>query len=453
MSAQGAPAAQEDKAAQIPAAQEDKAAEIPAAQAGPVPPAKPLDARAVARDFPLLARSVHGKRIVYLDSAASSQRPCSVIDAMDSYYRTTHANVHRGVYEIAEEADRLYDAARVSAGRLVGSPSPRSEIVFTKNATEAMNLVVRSWGWKNLHAGDVVVLTEIEHHANLVPWLQLVEERGIRLRYLPVDLSTYELDISRLDEVLDGAKVLSCTLMSNVLGTIPPFQVIAGRAHEAGAVVIADGAQSVPHMPTDVQALGCDFLAFSAHKMLGPTGIGVLWGREALLEEMPPFMGGGGMILDVTLDGFVPAEIPRRFEAGTPPIAEAVGLLSAIEYLERLGMSEIWEHDQRLTSYALGTLQERFGDTIRIFGPTDEQSLDRRGAVISLALDGVHPHDLAQVLDQEAVCIRAGHHCAKPLMRRLGVGATARASFYCYNTEEDVDALAKALDEAVRLFR
>ncbi len=399
-------------------------------------------------DFPLLAQRMHGKRLVYLDSAASSQRPQLVLDAMDDYYSTTHANVHRGVYAIAEEADRRYEEARKAVGRFIGAPDPEHEVIFTKNATEAINLVALSWGRRNLRAGDAVLLTEMEHHSNLVPWLALAEELGLELRWLGID-DEYRLDLSDLDRKLEGSKLVACTTMSNVLGTIPPFTEIARAAKAAGATVLADAAQSVPHSPTDVIGLGCDFLAFSAHKMLGPTGIGVLWATRETLEEMSPFLGGGGMIRDVRLDGFTPNVLPWKFEAGTPPIAEAVGLGAAVGYLEGLGMDSVHKHEAELESYAVDTLKDRFGDDLRIFGPGRGED---RGGVISFAYRDVHPHDLAQVLDQSGVCVRAGHHCAKPLMRRLGVNATARASFYVYNDESDVDELAEAVAQAGTLF-
>ena len=323
---------------------------------------------------------------------------------------------------------------------------PRS--VIAKNTTEALNLIAHSWGRANLRRGDVVVLTGMEHHSNLVPWLMLAEERGVILRYLPVD-DLGRLDLTDLERTVDGARLVSVTAMSNVLGTINPVDVVAAAAHRAGALVVADGAQSVPHMPTDVTALGVDFLAFSAHKMMGPTGIGVLWARAELLEAMPPFLGGGGMILDVRPDRFLPAEPPHRFEAGTPPIAEAVGLAVAVEYLEAMGMDRVRAHERSLTAYAMGAIEERLGHDCRVFGPP---AGDDRGGVLSLAYRDVHAHDLAQVLDQFGVCVRPGHHCAKPLMRQLGVPATARASFGAYNDERDVDVLIDGIVEAGRLF-
>jgi cysteine desulfurase / selenocysteine lyase len=407
-----------------------------------------IDAASVAKDFPLLSVEVHGRPITYLDSAASSQRPTAVLDAMREYDETTHANVHRGVYSIAEEATRRFEAARVNVGRFIGAPDPAREIVFTKNATEALNLVAHAWGRTHLQRGDVVVLTEMEHHANIVPWHMLAAERGIELRWVPIDDDGF-LVLDDLDRILEDAKVLAVTCMSNVLGTLTPMAALAAAAHAAGAIVVADACQSVPHLPTDVVALGVDFLAFSAHKMLGPTGIGVLWGRAELLAGLPPFLGGGEMILDVRKDGFTPNDIPWRFEAGTPPITEAIGLGAAVDYLRAVGMDAVREHEMALTGYALDALHERFGDGIRIFGPA---GCAERGGVVSFALGDLHPHDISQILDEYGVCVRAGHHCAKPLMRRLGVAATARASFAIYNDEDDVDALVEALDAAARFF-
>ncbi len=405
-----------------------------------------LDPALIKKDFPILDQLVHGKRLVYLDSASSSQKPTAVIEAMSHYYETTHANVHRGVYTIAEEATRLFEAGRASVAKFIGA-SRTSEVVFTKNVTEAINLVAYSWGRANLNAGDVVVLTEMEHHSNLVPWLALKAERGIELRYLPVT-DDGQLDLSNLDEILDGAKLVGVTAVSNVLGTINPIRLIADAAHAAGALVLVDGAQLAPHLPTDVKALGVDFFGLTGHKMLGPTGIGALWARAELLETMPPFLGGGEMIRDVRLDGFTPNEIPWKFEAGTPPIAEVVGLSAAIDYLGAIGLPAVREHEFELTAYALTTLRERYPDLV-IHGPLDASL---RGGVISFNYKDVHPHDLSQVLDESGVCVRAGHHCAKPLMRRLGVGATARASFSVYNDDADVDALVDALATADRLF-
>ncbi|MGB7051476.1 MAG: SufS family cysteine desulfurase [Acidimicrobiales bacterium] len=409
------------------------------------PPEVGLDVR---KDFPLLGREVNGHPIVYLDSASSSQRPLFVLDAMRNYEETTHANVHRGVYAIAEEATRRFEAARVSVGRFIGAPDPAHEVVFAKNATEGINLVAHTWGRTFLHPGDAIVLTEMEHHANIVPWHILAAERDLEIRWIPID-DDGRLVLSDIDRLFHGAKLVGVTCMSNVLGTINPVAQITEAAHAAGAVVVADGAQSVPHLITDVAALGVDFLAFSAHKMLGPTGIGVLWGRREILESLPPFLGGGEMILDVRKDGFVPNEIPWRFEAGTQPIAEVIGLGAAVEYIEAVGRDTIRAHERALTQYLLETLDDRFGADLRVFGPRD---LWDRGGVVSFAYRDIHAHDVSQVLDSYGVCVRAGHHCAKPLMRRLGVNATARASLALYNDRSDVDALADALDEVGAFF-
>jgi len=406
-----------------------------------------LDVARIKADFPILSRTIHDRPLVFLDSAASSQKPTSVLAAMDHYYETTHANVHRAAYTLAEEATNAMEGARASVARFIGATDP-DEIVFTKNATESINLVARSWGAANLQAGDSILLTQLEHHANIVPWQQLAAERDLEIRWIPLTEDA-QLDLSDLDRLLDGVKLLGISAMSNVVGTITPVRRLADAAHAAGAVVAVDACQYVPHVRTDVHALGADFLSFSGHKMLGPTGIGVLWGRKELLAAMPPFLGGGGMILDVRLDGFVPAEVPHKFEAGTPPIAETIGLAAAIDYLDELGMEAVRAHEISLTAYALRNLTERFGERIDIYGPAEP---DQRGGVMSFGFDGIHPHDLSQVLDQHGVCVRPGHHCAKPLMRVLGVGATARASWYVYNDESDVDALGDALDAAGDFF-
>ena len=401
----------------------------------------------VKADFPLLERKVNGRPIVYLDSAASSQKPQSVLDAMTKYYATTNANVHRGAYQIAAEATEQMEQARRAVARFVNASSA-DEIVFTKNVTEAINLVARSWGGANLGPGDAVLITDMEHHANIVPWQIMAAERGFEIRWIPITPDG-QLDLDSLDRLLDGVKILSCTAMSNVLGTLTPIRRLADAAHGAGAVILVDAAQFVPHLPTDVQTLGADFLGFTGHKMCGPTGVGVLWARAELLDAMPPFLGGGEMILDVRKDGFLPNQIPHKFEAGTPPIAEIIGLGAAVEYLSGLGMDRVREHELGLTSYALRTLNERYGDDLVIHGPDEPAA---RGGVLSMAYRDVHPHDIAQVLDQDGVCIRAGHHCAKPLMRQLEVGATARASLYVYNDESDIDTLADALAAAGDLF-
>lgn len=405
-----------------------------------------FDVARVKKDFPILERTVHGKRLVYLDSASSSQKPMPVLETMQRYYETTHANVHRGVYEIAEEATRLYEEARSKVAWFIGGAP--EQVVFTKNATESLNLVAYAWGRANIGPGDVIVTTEIEHHANFVPWLQLRQEKGAELRFLRPGPDG-NLDLGNLSEVLDGAKVLAITAASNVLGTLPPVRMLTDAAHAAGALVVVDGAQYVPHMATDVDQLGADFFAFTGHKMLGPTGIGVLWGRRELLESIPPFLTGGEMIRDVRLDGFTTNDVPWKFEAGTPPIAEAIGLGAAVDYLRVLGMDAVRAHEQALTAYAFEKLRERYGDALVIHGPGPSTP---RAGIISFSYKDVHAHDMSQVLDQAGVCVRAGHHCAKPLMRRLGVSATARASFSVYNDEADVDALVSAIGEADALF-
>ena len=401
----------------------------------------------VASDFPVLAQTPHGRRLVYLDSANTSQKPQAVIDAMSSYYETTNANVHRGSYELAVRATEALEGSRARVARFINAATSR-EIVFTKNATEAMNLLARSWGTANLGEGDVVVLSDMEHHANIVPWHMLAAERGIELRWIPVGPDGH-LVLDDLDRLLDGASLLSVTAMSNVLGTLNPIPELAAAAHHAGALIAVDASQLVPHVATDVQALGADFMAFTGHKMLGPMGIGVFWARAELLEAMPPFLGGGEMILDVTKDGFTTNKIPWKFEAGTPMVADAVGIAAACDYLDDLGMDTVRAHEVGLTAYALRTLTERHGDRIAIHGPSEPAE---RGGVFSFTYADVHPHDIAQVLDQSGVCVRAGHHCAKPLMRVLQVPATTRASLYVYNDESDIDMLADALTEAGELF-
>jgi cysteine desulfurase/selenocysteine lyase len=408
-----------------------------------------LDPKALRADFPLLAtkQAANGSRLVYLDSAASAQRPQSVLDAMDDYYTTTHANVHRGVYAIAEEATRRFEAARTSVGRFIGAPSPHQEIVFTKNGTEAINLVAHSFGAR-LHEGDVIVLSEVEHHANLVPWMMLAEARGLTIRYLSMR-DDFTIDIEGLDETLDGAKLLAITGASNVLGNIPDLPPIIEKAHAHGALVLVDGCQLAPHRPVNVGDLDVDFFAITGHKMLGPTGIGALYARAELLESMPPFLGGGEMIADVRLDGFTTNEIPWKFEAGTPPIAEAIGLGAAITYLEGVGLDAIAEHERALTAHTISALTDAF-DELTVFGPTP--GVTDRSGVVSFSFGDIHPHDVAQILDENGVCVRAGHHCAKPLMRRLGVGATTRASLYLYNDEDDIESLIAGLGAVHKLF-
>ena len=406
-----------------------------------------LDGALVRKDFPIFERFIDGAPIVYLDSANTSQKPRQVIDAMTSFIENSYAPINRSAYRLAGEATDAFEAARSKVARFINARSA-DEVVFTKNATESLNLLAYSWGRANLNAGDVVVLTHLEHHANIVPWHMLQAERGIVLRWVPLTADG-QLDLTDLAALLTDAKLFSFTAMSNVLGTITPVQQLCEAAHAAGAIAIVDGCQYVPHNVTDVQAWGADFLAFSSHKMCGPTGIGVLWGREQLLDAMPPFLGGGNMIADVRLDGFTTAPLPAKFEAGTPAIIETIGLGAAVDYLSNLGMANVREHEMQLGSYAMHTLTERYGNDISIHGPSD---IAVRGATLSFAFAGIHPHDLSQVLDQRNVCVRAGHHCAKPLMRLLGVSATARASFYIYNDESDADALVDALAGASDIF-
>ena len=406
-----------------------------------------LDPAAVKADFPLLQQEVNGSPLTYLDSGATSQKPRVVLDSLTGYYEEINANVHRGAYHIAERATTAMEDARRAVQRFIGAPSER-EVLFTKNATESINLVAHSWGRNNLVDGDVVLITELEHHANIVPWHQLAAERGVELRWIPLT-DDGRLDLTGLDRLLDGVKLVGVSAVSNVLGTITPVRQLADAAHAVGALCLVDACQSVPHLPTDVVELGADFLAFSGHKMCGPTGVGVLWSRAELLEAMPPFLGGGEMILNVTRDGFVPNELPWKFEAGTPPIAEIVGLGAAVGYLEGLGMEAVRAHEISLTDYALRTLGDRFGENLVIHGPTD---LEQRSGVLSMCYRDVHPHDVSQVLDQYGVCVRAGHHCCKPLMEVLGVAATARASLYIYNDESDIDRLADGLAAVDELF-
>jgi cysteine desulfurase / selenocysteine lyase len=407
-----------------------------------------FNAKRVRADIPQLNRRIFDHPITYLDTSSTSLQPNAVIDAMSRYYQLRHANVHRAVYQTASEATAAYEGAREHVARFIKAPGGAGEIVFTKNATESFNLLAKSWGAKNLTAGDVVLVTQMEHHANIVPWFQLREQTGVDVRFIPVT-DDYRLDLSNLDELMKGVKLLSVTGMSNVLGSINPISELAQVAHRHGALIAVDGAQSVAHSPTDVGALDIDFLCFTGHKMLGPTGIGVFWTREEILASMPPFLGGGGMIADVRLDGYVAADGPTGFEAGTPPIAEAVGLGAAVLYLEGLGLSNVVQHEHALAADALTRLNLEFDGRVHVIGPAD---MTERGGVISLDVEGVHPHDVAQVLDQFGVCVRPGHHCAKPLMRRFGLAATVRASYGPYSLTKDTDVLLEALSHAVKMF-
>ena len=405
-----------------------------------------LDVRKIRQDFPILNRKVHGKPLVYLDNAATTQKPRQVIDALVNYYSRYNANIHRGIHALAEEATAAYEAVREQTARFIHAPTSRS-IVFTRNTTEAVNLFANAWGRTRLQRGDRILLTAMEHHSNLVPWQLLAQATGASLSFIPVT-DDGRLRLDELDALLTPrTKILALTHMSNVLGTINPVREIAERAHVHDAVVLVDAAQSVPHLPVDVARLGCDALAFSSHKMLGPTGVGVLYAREELLESMEPFLGGGEMISDVQLTSSTWNEIPWKFEAGTPNIADVIAFGEALAYLERLGMEAVRAHEQELTAYALKRLSEIGGLTL--YGPRLNAS--DRGGIVSFNLAGLHPHDVGTVLDAEGIAVRAGHHCAKPLMRRLGVVATARASFYLYNTREEIDRLVDAI-QAVKAF-
>ncbi|HEV8373091.1 MAG TPA: cysteine desulfurase [Actinomycetota bacterium] len=409
------------------------------------PAAGVLDVAAVRRDFPILERRIRGKPLVYLDSAATSQKPRQVLAAMDDYYRRHNANVHRGVHTLAEEATHLFEEARGKVARFVGA-SERAT-VFTKNVSEAINLVAYAWGLRNLREGDEILVTEMEHHSNLVPWQLVAGMTGARLRAIPVTGDCL-LDLEALDGLLtERTRMVAVSAMSNVLGTVNPVAGIAERAHAAGALVLADAAQAVPHAGVRLDQLGVDFLGFTGHKALGPMGIGVLAAREELLDGMQPFLGGGEMIRDVAIEGSTWNDIPWRFEAGTPNVAEAVGLGAAVEYLQAVGMERVRAHEAEVTGYALKRLGELQG--LRVYGPAE---LEHRGGMVSFTLGEIHPHDVAQVLDDEGIAVRAGHHCAKPLLRRLGVQATTRASFYLYSTTEEVDALVAGLEKARRFF-
>jgi len=405
-----------------------------------------FDVERIRRDFPILSRELRpGVPLVYLDSTATSQKPLAVIEAMDNFYRQSNANIHRGIHTLAEESTALYEEARNKVARFINAPSAR-QVIFTRNTTESINLVSLTWGRVNLKPGDVVILTEMEHHSNLVPWHILSAERDLRLEFIPVGEDGL-LDLVEYQRLLElKPKMVSFTHMSNVLGTITPAQEIIRLAHAAGALTLVDGAQSVPHFPVDVQALDADFLAFSAHKMVGPSGIGVLYGRKELLEQMPPFLGGGDMIKTVHLRSFVPNSLPHKFEAGTPAIAEAVGFGAAVDYLTQTGMQAIAEHEHALTAYAMERLEEVPG--VKVFGPTAEH----KGGVASFYMDGLHPHDIAQVLDRDGIAVRAGHHCAQPLHEKYGIPATARASFYLYNTRQEVDRLIESIYKVKHMF-
>jgi cysteine desulfurase/selenocysteine lyase len=412
----------------------------------PEAPASPLDVARIREDFPILRETAHGKPIVYLDNAASTQKPRQVIDAIATHYARNNANVHRGIHELSNRATDAYDAARAQVASLFGI-ADTAELLWTRGTTEGLNLVAYAWGSANLRAGDEILLSVLEHHSNLVPWQLLAQRTGARLRFLELD-DQGRLDLSGLDFLLtERTKLVSISHVSNALGTVNPVREIAARAKAAGALMVVDGAQSAPHMPVDVPSLGADFYAFSGHKMCGPTGIGGLWGRREVLEAMPPFHGGGDMIDFVELESSTYAPIPAKFEAGTPNVAGAVGLGAAAEYLAGIGRDAILAHERHLIAYAVERLAEI--PDLAILGP---RNLEERSGVVSFTLADIHPHDLATILDSEGVAIRAGHHCCQPLMKCLGVGSTARASFYLYNTTDEVDALVDALHKARGLF-
>jgi len=405
-----------------------------------------FDVAKIRADFPILRREVRpGVPLAYLDSTATAQKPLVVIQAMDDYYRYSNANIHRGVHTLAEEATALYEGAREKIAKFINAPAAK-QVIYTRNTTESINLVAYSWARTNLKTGDLVILTEMEHHSNLVPWHMLEMERGIRLEFISVT-ETGLLDLAGYKKLLEQSpKLVSFTQMSNVLGTINPAAEIIRLARQAGAVTLVDGAQSVPHFAVDVQALDVDFLAFSAHKMCGPTGIGVLYGKASLLEAMPPFLGGGDMIREVKLRSFKPNALPHKFEAGTPAIAEAVGFGAACDYLTSIGMDNIAAHEHEITEYALERLEEIPG--VKLFGP----GIQDKGGVAAFTLDGVHPHDVAQILDGDGIAVRAGHHCAQPLHEKFHIPATSRASFYLYSTKEEVDRLVDGLYKVKKYF-
>jgi cysteine desulfurase/selenocysteine lyase len=415
---------------------------------GPAASTNPMDLARCRSDFPILSRSSHGHPLVYLDSAATSQKPLSVLAAEEEFYRTRNANVHRGAYELSEEATAAYEGARARVARFLHADDP-DEVVFVRGTTEAINLVAHGLGRGYLHRGDRVVTTIMEHHSNIVPWHLLRSEVGIDLEFLDVD----DAGRLRMDDVeaklAKPTKVVTLTHVSNVLGTVNPVRAIADRAHAAGALVVVDAAQSAPHRRVDVRALGADFVAFSGHKVLGPTGIGVLWGRKELLDRLPPYMGGGEMIREVHTDRVTYADPPTRFEAGTPNVAGAVGLGAALDYLENVGWESLAAHETTLAKRAISAARERFGSKIRFYGPPVGPD---REAVLSFSLEGVHPHDVASILDAEGVAIRAGHHCAQPLMERLGVPALSRASPYLYNTTQEIDVLVDAIGKVLDVF-
>ncbi|HMV79310.1 MAG TPA: cysteine desulfurase [Leptospiraceae bacterium] len=405
-----------------------------------------LDPYEIKKDFPILHTTMNGKPLVFLDSAASSQRPSSVIEAIRHYYEFEHANIHRGVYYLSQKATEKYEQTRIHLADFIGAKCAKVAI-FTRNTTESINLVAQTWGRQNIWRGDEIVLTELEHHSNLVPWQMLAEEKNAKIKYIPIREDA-TLDLSRLDEIItDRTKLVAVSQMSNAVGTIHDIEPIIKKAHSVGAVFLLDGAQGACHLKTDVEKLGVDFYAFSAHKMLGPTGVGVLYGKEEILEKMPPWMGGGDMISDVSLQRTTYADLPARLEAGTPNIAGVISFRAAVQYLEKIGLEEIHKHEMSLVEYALGRLEELGG--IKLYGPKE---IEKRGGVVSFNVDGVHAHDVGSILDEEGIAIRVGHHCCQPYMKKNGIAGTCRASFYLYNTKEDVDSLIQGVKKVKEIF-
>jgi len=406
-----------------------------------------MPSNTIRQDFPILARTLgQGKRLIYLDSAATSQKPSQVIDAMNMYYRTVNANVHRGIHTLAEEATEVYESARKKIARFVGVGDER-QIIFTRNTSESINIIAKSWGRAHLQAGDLVLLTEMEHHSNIVPWYMLRDEMEVEIQFIRMTADG-RLDMDHYDALLTlNPKLVAFTHVSNVLGTVNPAKSIVDKAHRAGATVVIDGAQSVPHLSVGIEKLDADFYAFSAHKMCGPTGIGVLYGKRELLESMPAFLGGGDMIKKVTFDGFKVNELPYKFEAGTPAIAEAIGFGAAVDYLSSIGMEQVFDHERALTAYGYDALSAIKG--LKLLGP----DAANRSGVLSFTIEGIHPHDIAQLLDEDGIAVRAGHHCAMPLHEKLAIPASTRASLYLYNNEEEIDALVKGLKKVIEVFK
>ncbi len=408
-----------------------------------------IDVQNIRKDFPILEREINGSQLVYLDNAATTQKPRQVIESLVNYYENSNSNVHRGVHSLSMEATDLFEEAREKVSSFINSETSQS-LIWTRNASESLNLIVHTWAKTNLNSGDEIVLTPMEHHSNLVPWQEIAREKDAKIVFIPMD-ENGELDLKDIDQIVNAnTKIISAVHMSNALGTINPVEKLTKIAHSVGAKMVVDGAQSVPHMPTDVQEIGCDFLVFSGHKMLGPTGIGCLYVKMDVLETMEPFLTGGEMVLQVTYDRASWADLPMKFEAGTPNIADAIGLGAAVDYLNEIGMANIHEYEQDLTSYALQKFKLVEEEGITLYGPKEAS---KRGGILSFTTGEVHPHDLGTLLDQRGIAVRTGHHCAMPLVKSLGVAATARASFYIYNTFDEIDSLVEGLLDSLRYFR